>query len=632
MGRRNKNRNKSSLVEGVKSVEKKEELLQDNSEQEAKDEKVDDNKKEVVKEKTLEKADESEEKLEGKKEDRTEEKTEERSEDKTEEKAEEKPEDESEEKKEEKAKDKSKDDKKEKAEDKSDEKSKESEVKDEDKKEDEPNKEKSKEDKYSKYEKFYIQEPYIDSSVDKHKKRRKVLKWVGISLLTLVCVVYFAGVIYFNNHFDLDTSINGYDISFKSIEEVEAIFEEEFSGYELTVQFKDGEEKILYGNGELQYSLEESISDIKKKQNPFIWFVNLFYEDDYTVNYVASYNEDALEEYVSTFKAMDSSNMIPSKDARVRLSEGEVVVIPDETGTMLDTEKVMTTITTALDSYSNSVNIDENECYIKADITADSETIADIVEEAEDFLNIEAYYDFKGYKVQITKEELCTMAYIDSWGDVEISKSNVELFAMNFAEKYSTAYTERKFKTNDNRTILVYGGYDGWVLDGEAEAEELYHALLAKENFIKEPVCERQGYTYCDLNDIGDTYVEIDLTDQKVFYYENGVKKIESDCVTGHLYGMKTPGGLYSLRGKSVNETLIGPDYETFVYYWMPFNRGIGLHDATWRGSFGGDIYTYNGSHGCINLPYDVAAELYSYVEVGMPIVCYWDDEVVEVD
>lgn len=622
MGRRNKNRNKPSVVKEVISETIKEELLQENAE-----EKAEDNKNEVVEEKP---EDTKEEKTEEKAAE-TEEKPEEKKEDIPEEKAEEKP-DESEDKKEEKAEDESKDDKKEKSEDKPDEKSKEAEVKDENKKEDESNKEKSKEDKYSKYEKFYIQEPYIDSSVDKHKKRRKVLKWVGISLLTLVCVAYFAGVFYFSNHFDTDTSINGYDISYKSIEEVEAIFEEEFSGYELTVQFKDGEEKILCGHGELEYSLEESISDIKKKQNPFIWFVNLFYEDDYTVNYVASYNEDALEEYVSTFKAMDSSNMIPSKDARVRLSEGEVVVIPDETGTELDTEKVMTTITTALDSYSNSVNIDANECYIKADITADSETIADIVAEAEDFLNIEAYYDFKGYKVQITKEELCTMAYIDSWGDVEISKSNVELFAMNFAEKYSTAYTERKFKTNDNRTILIYGGYFGWVLDGEAEGEELYQVLLAKEDFIKEPVCERQGYTYCDLNDIGDTYVEIDLADQHVYYYENGILKMDSDCVTGHLYGMKTPGGLYSLKGMESNTYLVGADYRSFVYYWMPFNGGIGLHDATWRGTFGGDIYTYDGSHGCVNLPLDFAGELYQVVEIGMPIVCYWDDEVVEVD
>ncbi len=621
MGRRNKNRNKSSLVEGVKSEEKKEELLQENTENETKDEKTEytedkelDSKSESVEgEKKEEKVDESEENLEDK------------SDAKEADKPEDKPVEKSEDKKDEKTDDESKDVEVEKSEDKSKESK-------EEKKEDELNKEKSKEDKYSKYEKFYIQEPYIDSSVDKHKKKKKVLKWVGISILALICVVYFTGVIYFNNHFDPDTYINGYDISGKTVEEVEDIFSDEFSSYELIVQFKTGEEKIVQGNGELQFNLEESVQNIKKRQNPFIWFVNIFYDDEYTVNYVASYNETALEEYVNTFSAMDVAGMIPSTDARVRLSEGAVVVIPDETGTVLDTEKVMLSIKSALDAYLDSVDIDDNECYIKADITADSETIANIVDEAEDFLGIEAYYDFKGYKVKITREELCTMAYIDSWGDVEISKKNVELFAMNFAEKYSTAYTDRKFKTNDNRTILVYGGYDGWVLDGEAEAEELYHALLTKENFIKEPVCERQGYTYCDLNDIGDTYVEIDLTDQKVFYYENGVKKIESDCVTGHLYGMKTPGGLYSLRGKSVNETLIGPDYETFVYYWMPFNRGIGLHDATWRGSFGGDIYTYNGSHGCINLPYNVAAELYSYVEVGMPVVCYWDDEVVEVD
>ena len=74
-----------------------------------------------------------------------------------------------------------------------------------------------------------------------------------------------------------------------------------------------------------------------------------------------------------------------------------------------------------------------------------------------------------------------------------------------------------------------------------------------------------------------------------------------------------------------MNVTLKGADYESPVTYWMPFNGGIGLHDATWRSRFGGSIYYYSGSHGCVNLPYSAAADIYSIVEAGMPVVCYWD-------
>ena len=108
--------------------------------------------------------------------------------------------------------------------------------------------------------------------------------------------------------------------------------------------------------------------------------------------------------------------------------------------------------------------------------------------------------------------------------------------------------------------------------------------------------------------------------------------KWDSDCVTGQTPGHKTPGGLYGITYKERNATLVGADYETPVAYWMPFNGGIGLHDANWRGSFGGEIYTYNGSHGCVNLPPSKSGELYDYLEAGLPVVCYWRDEVTFVN
>ena len=55
----------------------------------------------------------------------------------------------------------------------------------------------------------------------------------------------------------------------------------------------------------------------------------------------------------------------------------------------------------------------------------------------------------------------------------------------------------------------------------------------------------------------------------------------------------------------------------------MPFNGGIGLHDASWRSKFGGDIYVRGGSHGCINLPKNKAAELYNRIQKGCPVVVH---------
>lgn len=55
----------------------------------------------------------------------------------------------------------------------------------------------------------------------------------------------------------------------------------------------------------------------------------------------------------------------------------------------------------------------------------------------------------------------------------------------------------------------------------------------------------------------------------------------------------------------------------------MPFNGGVGIHDLTSRTSFGGDIYLYNGSHGCINTPLENARTIYENIEVNTPVVVY---------
>ena len=48
-----------------------------------------------------------------------------------------------------------------------------------------------------------------------------------------------------------------------------------------------------------------------------------------------------------------------------------------------------------------------------------------------------------------------------------------------------------------------------------------------------------------------------------------------------------------------------------------------GLHDATWRTNFGGDIYKGAGSHGCINMPYASAAKLYDLIDAGTLVMIY---------
>ena len=114
--------------------------------------------------------------------------------------------------------------------------------------------------------------------------------------------------------------------------------------------------------------------------------------------------------------------------------------------------------------------------------------------------------------------------------------------------------------------------------------------------------------------------IVINIEEQKLRYYVKGKVVFETDIVSGQ--NGRTPKGTYSILNKARNVTLVGEDYETVVRYWMPFiGRNYGIHDASWRSRFGGTIYKYNGSHGCVNVSSKAAAELYNMVEVGTPVI-----------
>jgi lipoprotein-anchoring transpeptidase ErfK/SrfK len=127
------------------------------------------------------------------------------------------------------------------------------------------------------------------------------------------------------------------------------------------------------------------------------------------------------------------------------------------------------------------------------------------------------------------------------------------------------------------------------------------------------------------LNDIGGTYIEVDMTMQKLYGYKDGEKVIETDIVTGNMRrNWDTPAGVNYVYAKQKKRILRGANYATPVDYWMPVVGNIGLHDANWRSEFGGEIYQTDGSHGCVNIPPEVMPIIYETYEVGTPVIMFY--------
>lgn len=127
--------------------------------------------------------------------------------------------------------------------------------------------------------------------------------------------------------------------------------------------------------------------------------------------------------------------------------------------------------------------------------------------------------------------------------------------------------------------------------------------------------------------DVGNTYVEISLKQQHMWYYKNGKLITETDVVTGNDDGYhNTPKGIYKIFQRVKHTTLVGADYVSYVDYWLGFtSSGIGIHDSSWRSSkeYGGTTYKGNGSHGCVNTPYKAVKKIYDNISKGTYVVLY---------
>lgn len=123
---------------------------------------------------------------------------------------------------------------------------------------------------------------------------------------------------------------------------------------------------------------------------------------------------------------------------------------------------------------------------------------------------------------------------------------------------------------------------------------------------------------------VGSTYIEISIDQQHMWAYKNGSQIASTDVVTGNKGDCDTPTGYYSVQNKSRGIYLSGPGYSSYVEYWMAFiGSSYGIHDASWRSEFGNPIYKGNGSHGCVNTPYNAVRTIYNNIGTGTPVIIY---------
>jgi lipoprotein-anchoring transpeptidase ErfK/SrfK len=367
-------------------------------------------------------------------------------------------------------------------------------------------------------------------------------------------------------------------------------------------------------------------------QNVWLWPVK-YISNDVGLNDIlpyVDYDEDKLKTVLKSFPSFENKAVVNPENAYISDYSESIhgyEIVPETLGNKPDIDAVTETVMNAL-SRELTQDIDIQECYATAAVTADDASLNNALNEANKWISADIDYDWNGSEVDVNGELIKDWISFESSADGSIApvldEEAVKEFVKKNAKENDTYGKKRIFTTTLGTELTLPGGAYGWKTDTTAETEALINSIKNGENISKEPEYTSRGANK-GSEDIGSSYVEIDLSDQHLYLYEDGVVVMETDFVSGNMSnGNFTPAGVFGITYKTKNAVLRGADYETPVNYWMPFNGNVGMHDATWRSTFGGDIYLTSGSHGCVNLPLDKAAEIYEYMSAGFPVICYY--------
>ena len=460
-------------------------------------------------------------------------------------------------------------------------------------------------------------------------------------LMLIFCIIlvslmgtYIGLAIYYHNAFAYGTWINNVYCTGKSIEEVNEELVKDFTYDGVTIYDKYGNTYMVSAE-EIGYKFDfvKALEIYRKQQNSWMWIDSLLHGDNTKLTPVVSYDRQALEQILEQIPFLEEANE-RSEDERsvtiIKTNQGYELV--NERTNVLQIDEAKNVIMSAIEESEPEISLEDNGCYHDLPLTEQMQETLKLWEQVEDFQQCGIVYQLGDEQIPLDASVVCEWIelaedgsfVLDGNGGLKMRGDAIEEFIDALAEEYDTVGTNREFRATRGEIVTIEGGTYGNKLDREAETEYLTEAFLSGRQEIHEPMYTQKAWVQ-GKNDIGSTYVEIDMGEQMMYYYVDGIQKVATPIVTGNTSRrMGTPSGVNYVYLKQTNRILRGPGYASHVDFWMPVKGNIGIHDASWRSKYGGTIYQTNGSHGCINTPRDAMVQLYESVEVGTPVVMFY--------
>ncbi|WP_044912743.1 L,D-transpeptidase [Butyrivibrio sp. WCE2006] len=496
------------------------------------------------------------------------------------------------------------------------------------------------------------------------KKRGILYLVLALSLGSFITIYLLLGF-YYSGSFAYGTWINHVYCTGKTVNEANNELKNNTFYNGIVVSAADGE-KYFINSDSIDFSIDyyDELKNIMDSQNPFIWGENLFISKNREIPGSPSFDEEKLEKILLEWNLFDVADkpyyQLKKNDGGYYLEtssektanfrkvydfvkdavyqkkyEADVSSLSDFYDDIKATEDDMKVydLFERIDKVQNndaSIRIAENKISAApSDITEWMITLDELdkaIDEEKSEENPGNGYFIAGDKViefprdYRVEENIVT----DKDGNILLSCSNVYDFICDKLAEIDTNQCIERYQKDGKGLIYVSGNKNGKLYDENKEYENFVNSIDGAGPAVSEIALPNKSLVL-DGAELGKEYILVDMGNQHLRYYKNGKICIEYDIVTGNIgLGRGTPVGLYHIYNKRYHTILRGADYASFVNYWLGVNKGIGIHDATWRKEFGGEIYKRSGSHGCINSPLDLMEKLYNQVEVGVPVLLYY--------
>lgn len=277
-----------------------------------------------------------------------------------------------------------------------------------------------------------------------------------------------------------------------------------------------------------------------------------------------TYDKVKLKEQLEKLECVKKENQTAPEDAYVAYKDSKFEIVPETEGNTLDFNGAYQALSEAVAGKKRMIDLNSTPAvYVKAAVLKDDPGLKNSLEECQNLIQTKIVYVFGEETVTLDGDEIRNWLIFDE--RERLQKNEDELrqcvaeYVAQLAATHDTVNSEREFCTTSGRTIQVYSSVYGWKIDQEKEIETIMQEMIAGVQINREPVYAMRANAR-GMNDIGNTYIEVDLSAQHLYYYQDGSIILESDIVSGDMQYVErqTPPGIFQLYYKKSPSVLKG--------------------------------------------------------------------------